>query len=101
MFAKHLVKIDEKTFSFSIWDIEKMLPTKVVVGGKTRINRMYKRCALMQIDLPKNEEDVEIEIAKQQNKTLAKNPPFKGRRKYNGAKKILSTQRLVEFLSEH
>tara|TARA_A100001515_G_C4553688_1_gene204301 strand:- start:374 stop:661 length:288 start_codon:yes stop_codon:yes gene_type:complete len=95
MFAKHLAKIDNKTFSFSIWDIEKMLPTKVVVGGKTRINRMYKRCAFMQIGLLNNEEDAEIK------KPSATNPPFKGRRKYKRAKKILSTQRLVEFLSEH
>ena len=49
----------------------------------------------MQIGLLNNEEDAEIK------KPSATNPPFKGRRKYKRVKKILSTQRLVEFLSEH
>ena len=101
MFAKHLAKIDEKTFSFSIWDIGKMLPTTVFVGGKTKINRMYNKCEFRPTDFMKMKEQLETNVVEKQKTSLPATPPFKGRRKYKEAKKILSTKRLVEFLSEH
>ena len=101
MFAKHLARIDNKTFSFSIWNIEKMLPTKLVVGGRTRINRMYNKCAFGEIDLTELGIRLETDLAKEQHKSSVTTSPLTKRRKDVGIKKLLSRDKLVEFLSEH
>lgn len=101
MFAKHLAKIDKKTFSFSIWDIEKMLPTSIIVGGKTRTSRMYNKCAFIEIDLLKFKEGFGLELVKKEKTSLPTSTLINKRRTYKRVKKILSTEKLVEFLSEH
>ena len=51
MFSKHIARIDDKTFCFSIWNLDKMLPTKIFVGGKSKARKMYRGCALMDIEM--------------------------------------------------
>ena len=51
MFSKHIARIDDKTFCFSIWNLDKMLPTKIFVGGKSKARKMYRGCALMDVDM--------------------------------------------------
>tara|TARA_R110002012_G_C11544636_1_gene601786 strand:- start:543 stop:848 length:306 start_codon:yes stop_codon:yes gene_type:complete len=51
MFAKHIARIGNKTFCFSIWNLDKMVPTNIVVGAKSKARRSYNACAFDDIDL--------------------------------------------------
>jgi hypothetical protein len=51
MFAKHIARIGNKTFCFSIWNLDKMVPTNIIVGAKSKIRRSYNGCAFDDIDM--------------------------------------------------